>query len=110
MRFVVVVVGWAASLVTPAPVWANFLDGNDLYEHCKNRNASALNYILGVHDAQQAIAGFGKQEKLVCPWGRVSSGHIVGIVCNYLRENPAQRHLSGGSIVLKSLGNAFPCQ
>jgi hypothetical protein len=110
MRFLVVPVVCAASVIAPAPVRANFLDGNDLYEHCKSRNPSALNYILGVHDAQQAVAGLGKQEKLVCPWGRVNSGHIVGVVCDYLRNNPAQRHLSGASIVLRSLGNTFPCK
>ena len=110
IRFAVFVVGCAAADIAPAPASANFLDGNELYEHCKSRNPSALNYILGVHDAQQTVAGLGKQEKLICPWGRVSSGHIIGVVCNYLRDNPSQRHLSGASIVLKSLGNAFPCK
>jgi hypothetical protein len=96
--------------VATTPARANFLDGNDLYEHCQTRSASALNYILGVHDAQQAVAGLGKQEKLVCPWGRVSSGHVIGVVCKYLQKNPSQRNLSGASIVLKALGEAFPCR
>ncbi len=110
MKLAVVLVCVAATIMAQAPVKANFLDGHDLYEHCQKRNPSTLNYILGVHDAQQAVAGLGRQEKLICPWGRVSSGHIIGVVCDYLRDNPAQRHLSGASIVLKSLGNAFPCR
>jgi hypothetical protein len=110
MRVPVVLALSTVTILAPAQALANFLDGNDLHEHCQKRNPSALNYILGVHDAQQAVAGLGKQEKLICPWGRVSSGHIIGVVCDYVRDNPAQRHLSGASIVLKSLGNAFPCR
>jgi hypothetical protein len=93
-----------------APARANFVDGNDLHEQCRTRSASALSYILGVHDTQQTLAGLGKQEKLVCPWGRVSSGHVVEAVCKYLQNNPSQRYRSGASIVLKVLGEAFPCK
>jgi hypothetical protein len=110
LKLLVVLSGCAASVLATVPAKANFLDGNDLYEHCQTRSASALNYILGVHDAQQAVAGLGKQEKLVCPWGRVSAGHVIGVVCKYLEKNPSQRHLSGASIVLKALGDAFPCK
>jgi hypothetical protein len=110
LRLLVVLSACAASVLAAAPARANFLDGNDLYEHCQTRSASALNYILGVHDAQQSIAGLGKQEKLVCPWGRVSAGHIIGVVCKFLEKNPSQRHLSGASIVLKALGDTFPCK
>ncbi len=110
MKFSLALVCVAATIMAQAPARANFLDGHDLYEHCQKRNPAALNYILGVHDAQQAVAGLWRQEKLICPWGRVSSGHTIGVVCDYLRDNPAQRHLSGASIVLKSLVNAFPCR
>lgn len=110
VRLVVVLSGCAASALLATPVRANFVDGNDLHEQCRTRSASALNYILGVHDTQQTVAGLGKQEKLICPWGRVSSGHVVDAVCKYLQNNPAQRHRSGASIVLKVLGEAFPCK
>jgi Ssp1 endopeptidase immunity protein Rap1a len=110
LKILLVLSGCAASVLAAPPARANFLDGNDLYEQCQTRSASALNYILGVHDAQQALAGLGKQEKLVCPWGRVSSGHVIGVVCKYLQKNPSQRQLSGASIVLKALGEAFPCK
>ncbi|MBM1175422.1 Rap1a/Tai family immunity protein [Microvirga arabica] len=110
VRLVVVVSGCAALALAPTPVKANFVDGNDLHAQCRTRSAGALNYILGVHDTQQSVAGLGKQEKLVCPWGRVSSGHIVEAVCKYLQNNPDQRHHSGASIVLKVLGEAFPCK
>ena len=110
LRLLAVLSACAALLLATAPARANFLDGNDLYEHCQTRSASALNYILGVHDTQQTVAALGKQEKLVCPWGRVSSGHVVEAVCKYLQNNPAQRHRSGASIVLKVLGEAFPCK
>ena len=62
MRFLVVLVGCAASVIASVPVKANFLDGNDLYEHCQKRSPSALTYILSVHDAQQAVAGLGKKK------------------------------------------------
>lgn len=110
VRLVVVLSGCAASALLTVSARANFVDGNDLHEQCQTRRASALNYILGVHDTQQTVAGLGKQEKLICPWGRVSSGHVVEAVCKYLQNNPAQRHRSGASIVLKVLGEAFPCK
>lgn len=110
MRRFAVLAGCTALIATSAPVQATFLDGNDLYEHCQARRSSALNYILGVHDAQQAVAALGKQAKLICPWGRVSSGHIIEVVCKYLRDNPSQRGRSGASIVLEALGDAFPCR
>lgn len=110
MRLFAVLAGFVAFIMTPSQLGASFLDGNDLFEHCQARRSSGLNYILGVHDAQQAIAGLGKQEKLICPWGRVSSGNIIETVCKYLRENPDQRSRSGSSIVLEALGNAFPCR
>jgi hypothetical protein len=110
VRLVVILSGCAASALLASPVRATFVDGNDLHEQCRTRSASALNYILGVHDTQQSVAGLGKQEKLICPWGRVSSGHVVEAVCKYLQNNPDQRHRSGASIVLKVLGDAFPCK
>ena len=110
VRLVVLLSGCAASALLAAPARASFVDGNDLHEQCRTRSASALNYILGVHDTQQSVAGLGKQEKLVCPWGRVSSGHVVEAVCKYLQNNPDQRHRSGASIVLKVLGEAYPCK
>jgi hypothetical protein len=110
MRRLAVLAGCIASITASAPTHANFLDGNDLYERCQTRRSSALDYILGVHDAQQAVAGLGRQQKLICPWGRVNSGNVINVVCNYLRDNPAQRGRSGASIVLEALGEAFPCR
>src|SRR5215212_8781228 len=47
LKLLVVLSGCAASVLATVPAKANFLDGNDLYEHCQTRSASALNYILG---------------------------------------------------------------
>ena len=68
MRRFAFLTGCVAFTMTPASVGASFLNGNDLYEHCRARRSSGLNYIRGVHDAQQAIAGLGKQAKLICSW------------------------------------------
>ncbi len=85
---------------------AEFKDGNDLLNDMESGHAVgqmvALGYVMGVTDV-----GMGY---LHCAPGNVKAGQIRDMVLNYLRNTPADRHLSADSIINKILKETWPCQ
>lgn len=84
---------------------AEFKDGNDLLNDMESGHAVgqmvALGYVMGVTDF-----GMGY---LHCAPSNVKAGQIRDMVHNYLRNTPADRHLSGDSIINKILKATWPC-
>ena len=71
-------------------------------------------YVAGVSDSLHAFkaeaAQAGVADVNYCQPVEVSSGQATTIVVNYLRGHPEQRHLSGASLAIKALKEAFPCR
>ena len=84
---------------------AEFKDGNDLLNdmdsaHTVNQ-AVALGYVMGVADV-----GIGY---LHCAPANVKAGQLRDMVQNYLRNTPAERHLSADTTINKILKVTWPC-
>ena len=77
-----------------------------------------LGYVEGVADAgeQQALVGAnatGASTLGIWRWcipTGAASVQARDIVVNFLRENPAQRHLAAASVVALALQHAWPCR
>ena len=93
---------------------ATYIDGNILFEHCKDYergksnwfSGACVGYVLGAKDA------FDETAKPFCvPEG--PNPHIaeqmVETVKLYLRDHPETRNLSASSLVATALKEKFPC-
>jgi len=93
---------------------AAYIDGNILFEHCKDFESSksdwfsgaCAGYVLGARDT------FDETTKPFCvpegPYGDIA-GQSVETVKLYLRDHPETRHLSASSLVAAALKEKFPC-
>lgn len=94
-------------LALALPAHAQYMSGNDLLERLNDNDSAvkrsvALGYILGVAD------GLDGQE--VCVQRSVQAGQVRDVVHQWLRDNPALRHLPAAAIVAGSLSRVWPCQ
>lgn len=58
-------------------------------------------YVLGVHDALEGTA--------FCPSQAVPDIQIAAVVARYLELHPDQWHLAAPALVVRALGESFPC-
>ena len=84
---------------------AEFKDGNELLSDMDSGNVVgqmvALGYVMGVADV-----GMGY---LHCAPANVKAGQLKDMVQNYLRNTPAERHLSADTTINKILRTTWPC-
>jgi hypothetical protein len=83
---------------------AEFSDGNKLLSDMNGDamdRMHALGYVTGVFDAGRNLVH--------CPPTNVTAGQISDMVKNYLNNIPADRHLTGDTIVFKVLKATWPC-
>lgn len=85
------------------------MTGNQLYEHCKSKDANDLNacygYILGVVDVNWI---FAKSAKPVLPIADgVTGEQIKDIVVRHLEAHPEERHLPASFIAYMAIKLAF---
>jgi len=105
-----------ATLVTASPVNAHFYTGNDLkewavaHDRIESGNASRKDYnyaftlqgyVAGTHDSWEGEA--------ICNPAGVTLGQIIGILKNYLRNNPGKWNLPAGDLIVMSASVVFPC-
>ena len=93
------------SLLMPSS--AEAFTGGDLLQWLDdprgNRQIGAAAYVRGATDAFE-ISGE------TCLPNEVRNDQVMKIVHKYLRENPAELHLSAGVIIYVALGMTFPCE
>jgi hypothetical protein len=83
---------------------AEFADGNKLLKDMNGDiydRMHAMGYVTGVFDTGRSI--------IHCPPSNVTAGQINDMVKNYLDNIPADRHLTGDTIVNKVLKSVWPC-
>jgi len=100
----------AAGLLWPVSVFSQptgpaFLNGNDLYEKCRQAgdHAYCMAYIMGAVDAFT-------YDGTLCPSLDVTEGQVQDMVMNLLRADPQTRRYSASNIVKAALERAFPCK
>jgi hypothetical protein len=84
-----------------------YFTGNELKRRLDNkeegiRYATALGYILGVHDVSSGVS--------ICSPSQAIAGQLVDIVLKYLAEHPQKLHEKASDLVLNALSLAFPCR
>jgi hypothetical protein len=84
---------------------AEFVDGNKLLSNMKDSSyymqGHALGYIVGVADTGVGI--------IHCAPYNATAGQMHDMVKNYLENTPADRHLSGDTVINKVLKAVWPC-
>jgi Rap1a immunity proteins len=108
-----------AVIFNPSPAYANWKDGNQIYENCNAEKddvvyhqnyAACLFYILGVVDALQLGKSLYKNDDIFCIPENVRAGQLSAIVLKYLKDHPEERHWSASALVALALKGAFPCK
>ena len=106
----------ALSCLVMSEANAYFVDGNKLFDDCKNYaskgqsesflSGTCAGYIAGVVDsAVDANTAFCVPQG---PTG-VSIAQLVDVAKAYLRDHPEKRHLSAWRLVTDALKEKFPC-
>ena len=84
---------------------AEFNDGNQLLSKLKDssyfNHGYGMGYIAGIADMGVGVVH--------CAPPNVTAGQLNDMVRNYLDNTPADRHLSGDTIVNKVLKTVWPC-
>jgi hypothetical protein len=93
------------------------MDGNELMRRCGFSRTSyeygfCFGSIIGVAELVSAlnILGLIEGRQSACVPANAANGQIVDVVKNYLRDNPAQRHMMASGLIVAALIQAFPCQ
>jgi hypothetical protein len=83
---------------------AEFADGNKLLKDMTGDiydRMHAMGYVVGVFDMGRNV--------IHCAPNNVTAGQINDMVKNYLDNTPAERHLTGDTIVNRVLKAVWPC-
>lgn len=92
------------ALLLAGTAHAEFSDGNKLLSDMNGDvydRMHALGYITGVYDVGRSV--------IHCGPPNVTAGQINDMVKNYLTNTPAERHLTGDTIVNRVLKAVWPC-
>jgi hypothetical protein len=102
----IVIAAWL--LCSSSAFAVGFRGGNTLLQDCTYQNISfCYGYVDAVTEAlgQNTINGYE-----ACVPGNVVAGQMYDIVVQYLRKNPADRHLLAVGSVADAIPKAFPCR
>lgn len=106
----------AAALGCALPARAQRITGEILLDACSARldrrsnveGALCLGAIAGALDAHDGL--LPKDETMYCLNGqRVTNDHVVRVVVDWLRRNPAQQARPAGMAVIFAMRDAYPC-
>ena len=100
----------ALAMLLGSPASYAYTTGNNLVEHCKDKEAYfgsgfCYGYMMGVAN----ILTWASERNRICIPDGVTSGQAVSIVKKYLKENPEELHYTAQSLVAFALIKAFPC-
>ena len=114
----VALIGLAAILAAHSPIVAQeplnkltiFMTGNDLYAACEAdlntptgliEFGNCMGYIQGSVDSYMTFRAETKQSSCLAPG--VKGVQVRDMVKAYLRDNPAQRHLTASNLVVQAI-------
>jgi len=84
---------------------AEFMDGNKLLSNMKDSSyfnqGHAMGYVVGIADMGLGVVH--------CAPSNMTAGQLNDMIKNYLENTPAERHLTGDTIVNKVLKTMWPC-
>lgn len=103
----IVIATW---LLWSSPAFAaTFEVGNALLQDCiQEQHLFCLGYIVAISDV--LMNGNSVNGYKACEPMDVTAGQLKDIVVQYLRLNPAERHLGASGLVADAISKAFPCR
>ncbi|WP_332770146.1 Rap1a/Tai family immunity protein [Phenylobacterium sp.] len=116
---------WLVMLATgvistsPVPDLRGFLDGQQLYEHCRPdpaddladlRSALCLGYVVGSADQILAAeAGAPPQLRTFCPPANVTAEDLRGAAMTFLARHAEARGAAASTVMAAALADGFVC-
>jgi hypothetical protein len=83
-------------LLASTPAAADFIDGNRLFDWCRDTRTMCSAYVMGVADGV-----------FDCVPDGVTGGQLADVVKSYLERNPAQRHNNGADLTKDAIKEAW---
>ena len=92
----------------------SFITGNEMLSDCAEtpRGMKFIychGYIASAYDTHNVWVEWGDLPQKFCSPDEVTQDQLRLVVVKYLEAHPAKLHLSGDSLVLNALMEAFPC-
>ena len=89
--------------------YAQFYDGNSLYQVCDQRGNNYSSgvcggYVIGTIDTYLLTKSYP-----LCLPTNATAGQLTDVVIRYLETRPDQRHYAAASVVWTALTESFPC-
>ena len=88
--------------------------GNDLLQLCESKDkfeqAFCIGYVTGITDVEGFDSAIYPERQRSCIAEKATSGQLSDIVVKYLKDHPEERHLQAAILVVKAMGQAFPCK
>ncbi|WP_367114403.1 Rap1a/Tai family immunity protein [Roseibium sp.] len=87
-----------------------FMDGNKLYELCKEDHPVCIGYLMGLSDLQAVLQRDGHLPKWACTPDNLVTPQLRDIAVKHLETYPNLRHYAAPIIMLSVLRETFPCE
>ena len=98
------------SVLFSSPAWADFLNGNTLYDLCTSEvyyeKGICGGYVMAISDILTSSPLYGQE---ACIPTEATAGQVRDVVEQWLSQNPQERHYSSTSLAVLALTEAFPC-
>lgn len=92
-----------------SPASAQFLNGNDLLNHCSANPFFARAYIIGVADTIMLAQENKMVQYTFCLRPGMDARQVSEIACSYLQATPTFRDFPATSLISMALSSHFPC-
>lgn len=90
---------------------ANFNNGNNMWEYCQTDRSYVVGYATGAFDAYEGANKLNPNNYTsICAPKAVTAGQLTDVMCDYLRDNPQDRHFTASSLLWWASNSAWPCQ
>ena len=112
MRAIPIMLGALALASSTAAAQVGFLSGSVLLESCEDpaRRPECARYIEGVLDAHSYdLSRFGNPRDFCIPED-MTIEELEGVVVKWLKDHPTKLRVTGGTLVVLALTDAFKCR
>jgi hypothetical protein len=115
-----IVVGMLLGLL-PSYAFAGYETGQDILIACTGSSSDkekaliarlhCLGYVDGVNDAHGLLSSLNPTVLLYCtPATGVSAGEVYDKVISYILKHDDAREMSGRTVIIKAMQEAYPCK
>jgi hypothetical protein len=96
------------------PASAEYINGNRLYEMCRDDGAASRGFLYGylasLIDTSAFVADVISRQRPLCVPEGVELNQLADVVCRYLQDNPEKRQSTGSGLAFVAVGHSFKCK